>query len=192
MVEIGVYFSTLVSQLAGSVPLLGIADLGINGPSVIAYVINFVVLLGILTLFAYKPLLRVLDQRSERIRESLEAADRAREEASTSRQAIEEQLNEARREGQRLLDQAREATERYRGEEMDRARQEAEAFVERARSDIQRERDAAIQEVRANFGDLAISAAERVIRRSLDRQAHEDLISQVLEEGEQVSGGPRE
>jgi F-type H+-transporting ATPase subunit b len=158
-------------------------DLGINLPSLIAYLINFVVLLGILFIFAYKPLLRVLDQRSERIRESLEAADRAREEAASSREAIEEQLIGARREGQRLLDQAREAADRFRGEEMDRARQEAETFVERARTDIQRERDAAIEEVRANFGDLAITAAERVIRRSLDRRAHEELIAQVLEEG---------
>ena len=191
MVEIGVSLSGLFSQLAGAVPLLGITDLGINLPSLIAYLINFVILLGILIFFAYKPLLRVLDQRSERIRESLEAADRAREEAATSREAIEEQLNEARREGQRLLEASREAADRYRGEEMDRARQEAESFVERARSDIQRERDTAIQEVRANFGDLAITAAERVIRRSLDRQAHEELISQVLEEGEQASGASR-
>ena len=182
---------SLILHLADFVPLLGITDLGINGPSLIAYLINFVLLLGILIVFAYRPLLRVLDQRSERIRESLEAADRAREEAATSQETIEEQLNEARREGQRLLDQAREAAERYRGEEMDRARQEAESFVERARSDIQRERDAAVQEVRANFGDLAITAAERVIRRSLDRQAHEELISQVLEEGEEASGGSR-
>ena len=166
--------------------------LGIHLPSLIIYLVNFGILLGLLYLFAYKPILRLLDQRSERIRESLEAADRVREEATSSRQVIEEQLNEARREGQRLLDQAREAVERYRGEEMDRAKQSAEALVERARSDIQRERDSAIQEVRANFGDLAITAAERVIRRSLDRQAHEDLISQVLEEGERASGGPRE
>ena len=166
--------------------------LGIHLPSLIIYLVNFGILLGLLYLFAYKPILRLLDQRSERIRESLEAADRAREEATSSRQVIEEQLNEARREGQRLLDQAREAVERYRGEEMDRAKQSAEALVERARSDIQRERDSAIQEVRANFGDLAITAAERVIRRSLDRQAHEDLISQVLEEGERAAGGPRE
>ena len=166
-------------------------ELGVNLPSLIAYLVNFVILLGILTLFAYKPLLRLLDQRAERIRESLAAADQARQEATSSREAIEEQLNEARREGQRLLDQAREAAERFRGEEMDRARSEAESFVERARSDIQRERDAAIQEVRTNFGDLAITAAERVIRRSLDRQAHQELIDQVLEEGGRASGGRR-
>ena len=191
MIPIEASLAGLISNVAGAIPLLGITDLGINGPSLIAYLINFILLLGILTLFAYKPLLRVLDQRSERIRESLEAADRAREEAASSQQVIEEQLNEARREGQRLLEQAREAAARFQEEQMDQARRDAETFVERARSDIQRERDAAVQEVRANFGDLAITAAERVIRRSLDRQAHEELISQVLEEGEQASAGPR-
>jgi len=160
-----------------------VTQLGVNLPTLIVYIVNFLILLGILYVFAYKPLLRAMDQRSERIRESLAAADRAREEAASSRAAIEEQLNEARREGQRLLDQAREAADRYRGGEMERARQDVEAFIERARSDIQRERDAAIEEVRVSFGDLAITAAERVIRRSLDRRAHQDLIAQVLEEG---------
>ena len=90
-----------------------------------------------------------------------------------------------------MLDQAREAADRFREEEMGRARQEAQDFVERARIDIQRERDAALAEVRANFGDLAITAAERVIRRSLDRQAHQELVAQVLEEGDALYTGPR-
>jgi F-type H+-transporting ATPase subunit b len=130
-----------------------------------------------------------MDQRAERIRESLEAADTARQEAASSQEAIQEQVTEARREGQRIMDQAREASERFRTEEMDKARQEAEAFVERAKEDIARERDTALQEVRASFGDLAITAAERVIRSSLDRQAHEELINQVLEEGESLRRG---
>jgi F-type H+-transporting ATPase subunit b len=163
--------------------------LGIHFPSLLIYLINFLLVLGLLLLFAYRPILRLMDQRAERIRESLEAAERAREEAASSQAVVENQLAEARRESQRLMDQAREAAERFRGEEMDRARQEAENFVERARADIQRERDNAIQEVRANFGDLAITAAERVVRRSLDRQAHEDLINQVLEEGESLRRG---
>ena len=77
--------------------------------------------------------------------------------------------------------------ERYRNEEMDRARQEAESFVARAREDIQRERDVAVQEVRGHFADLAISAAERVIERSLDRDTHGDLIARVLDEGDTLS-----
>ena len=142
-----------------------------------------------LYLFAYKPILRLIDQRAEKIRESLEAADIARQEAASSQEAIQEQITEARREGQRIMDQAREASERFRTEEMDKARQEAESFVERAKEDIARERDTALQEVRASFGDLAITAAERVIRSSLDRQAHEELINQVLEEGESLRRG---
>ena len=163
--------------------------LGIHFPSLLIYLINFLLLLGLLFLFAYNPILRLMDQRADRIRESLEASERAREEAATSQQAVEEQLVEARREGQRIMDLAREAAERLRSEEMDRARGEAEAFVTRAQGDIQRERDAAIEEVRASFGDLAITAAERVVRRSLDRQAHDDLITQVLEEGESLRRG---
>ena len=161
-------------------------ELGLNVPALISYLVNYVVLLILLGALAYRPLLNALDSRVDSIRESLAAADRAREEAATSRSAIEEELNEARREGQRLLDQAREAAERFREEEMERARQSAEEFSERARADIARERDAAVSEVRTAFGDLAISAAERIIRRSVDHQAHQDLIDQVLAEGEQA------
>ena len=163
-------------------------DLGLNFPSLIIFLVNFLILLGILYLFAYKPVLRVMDQRSDKIRESLEAADRAREDAARSQQDTQQQLNEARTEGARLLEQAREMAERYRAEERDRARQEAEAFVVRAREDIQRERDAAVQEVRSHFADLAIAAAEKVIERSLDRDAHSELIANVLEEGDILRG----
>ena len=166
--------------------------LGIHFPSLlflVIYLVNFLLVLGLLFLFAYRPILRLMDQRADRIRESLEASERAREAAANSQQAVEDQLVEARREAQRIMDQAREAAERFRAEEMERARGEAENFVSRAQSDIQRERDAAIEEVRASFGDLAMTAAERVVRRSLDRQAHEDLIAQVLEEGESLRRG---
>ena len=163
--------------------------LGVHLPSLLVYLVNFLLVLLILGLFAYRPILRLMDQRSDRIRESLEASERAREEAAASQANVEEQLVEARREAQRIVEQAREAAERYRAEEMERARNEAENFVERARADIQRERDVVIEEVRSSFGDLAMTAAERVVRRSLDRQAHEDLIQQVLEEGESLRRG---
>ncbi len=164
-------------------------SLGLHVPSLIIYLVNFGLLLGLLYLFAYKPILRLMDQRSERIRESLEAADRAREEAARSQQDTQAQMNEARLEGQRLIEQAREMAERYRNEERDKARQEAEAFIARAREDIQRERDAAVHEVRSHFAELAISAAEKVIERSLDRDAHRELIAGVLEEGDRLRGG---
>ncbi|MCI0845889.1 MAG: hypothetical protein J4N33_02105, partial [Chloroflexi bacterium] len=66
--------------------------LGIHFPSLIIYLVNFVLLLGLLYLFAYKPILRIMDERADRIRDSLAAADQARAEAASSHEAIEEQL----------------------------------------------------------------------------------------------------
>ncbi|MDO8750478.1 MAG: F0F1 ATP synthase subunit B [Dehalococcoidia bacterium] len=159
--------------------------LGFHWPSLVVYLVNFTILLGILYAVGYKPILRMLDQRSQRIRESLEQAERIQKESTERQAAMERQLQEARREGQALIEQARQAAEQYREEEREKARQQANAFVERARADIQRERDNAIEEVRSQFADLAITAAERVIRRSLDRDAHKELIDQVLEESGQ-------
>ena len=163
--------------------------LGINAPSLIVFVVNFLLLLGVLYLFAYKPILRVMDRRSNQIRESLEAADRAREEAASSQVDIRAQMQEARAEGQRLIEQARQMADRHREEERERVRQESDTALARAREDIQRERDAAIQEVRSHFADLAVTAAERVIERSLDRDAHQELIDRVLQEGEGLRRG---
>lgn len=156
--------------------------LGLHWPSLIVYLVNFVILLGALYMFGYKPILRMLDQRSERIRESVETVERVRQEAATQQAEMEKRLEAGRQEGQALLAQAREMAERYREEERDKARQEAEAFIARARADIQRERDEAIDQVRRHFAELAILAAERVIERSLDANAHRDIIEKVLEE----------
>ena len=159
--------------------------LGVHLPSLLIYLVNFLLVLGLLFAFAYKPILRLMDQRADRIRESLEASERAREEAASSQQAVEDQLVEARREGQRIIDQAREAAERFRAEEMERAREQAETFVSRAQADIQRERDEALERLRAQFSDLAVLAAERVINSSLDEAQHRQLIEEVLQEGMQ-------
>ena len=156
------------------------ADLGFHWPSLVVYLVNFSILLGILYMVGYKPILRMLDQRSAGIRVRQEAADQHAE--------MEKRLDEGRQEGQALLAQAREMADKYREEERGKARQEAEAFVARARDDIQRERDDAIDQVRRHFAELAILAAEQVIERTLDESAHRDIIEKVLEESPSIGG----
>jgi len=163
--------------------------LGFHLPSLAVFVVNFVLLLAILYFFAYKRLLAMMDRRSERIREGLEAADKAKEDASRSQERMEQQMLESRRESQRLLEQAREASERYRQEERARAQEEVRDFIGRAREDIQRERDRAVDEVRRHFAGLAITAAEKVVHRSLDENAHKELIEEVLREGGELPRG---
>ena len=159
--------------------------LGINLSGLLTHLISFVILVGLLTYLLYRPVIRVLDQRSDRIRESLEASQRAQEEAAQSREEMQGQLEAARAQGQQMIAQAREVADRFREEELARAREEIAADRMRAESNIQRERDAAIEELRREFAGLAVVAAERVIRRSLDDSDHSVLIEQVLEEGSQ-------
>ncbi len=161
--------------------------LGINLAGLLTQLVSFTVLVVVLWVLLYKPVTRALDQRSQRIRESLETADRVRQEASESQAAMEQQNAEAREEGQRLIAQAREVADRFREEEISKARQEIEAERARAEANIQRERDAAIEDLRREFAGLAITAAERVIERSLDEDDHRALIESVLEEGAQAN-----
>ena len=69
------------------------------------------------------------------------------------------------------------------------ARQEAGILITRARAEIQRERDEAISELRKEFADLTILAAEKIIDRSLDKQAHRQLIDRVLKESSSLKKG---
>jgi F-type H+-transporting ATPase subunit b len=157
-------------------------QLGVNVPLLIVQVLNFFVVLLALRLFLYKPILGMLDQRSQRIREGLDAAEQSKEQAASAEQEIAQQIDAARQQGQTLIAQAQEASARIQDEARNQARTEAETLIERARGEIQLERDQAIAELRREFADLAINAAEKVINQSLDKQAHSRLIEEVLAE----------
>ena len=157
-------------------------ELGFNLPVLIAQVVNFFLLLVLLRIFLYKPVLEMLDRRAQRIREGVEAADKSKERASAGEQEVARQLDASREQGQALIAQAQEAANRIQEEARSQARQEGETMLERARTEIQLERDQAIAELRGEFADLTVSAAEKVIGQSLDRQAHRRLIDEVLAE----------
>ena len=163
--------------------------LGISIPGITWQLTSFLILFGILYILLYKPIIRMLDERSAKIREGLESAERAREEAASSREDMQRQLDEARTEGQAMIAQAREVADRFREEELAKARTEIAAERARAEADIKRERDAAVQELRQEFAGLAISAAERVAKRSLDESAHKDLIDEFLESAPSSGNG---
>lgn len=156
--------------------------LGINLPGLIAQIINFTLLLGILYLVLYKPILRMLDQRSQRIQESLDTADRVQQESVQAGEEVKKQIDAAREEGRNIVGQATQVAERVREDARTQARTEAEAILQRAQAEIQRERDQAIEELRLQFAELTIAAAERVINASLDSNDHRRLIEEVLQE----------
>jgi len=157
--------------------------LGINLPGLLAQIVNFGLLFVLLRMFAWKPITAMLEARAERIRDGLEAAERARQEAALAQANVQGQLEQARREGQAIIEHASRAAEQLRQETLEQTRKEAEALLVRARADFDLEREKAMVELRRQFADLTITAAERVISKSLDASAHQQLIEEVLEPG---------
>jgi len=163
--------------------------LGISLPTLVAQIINFAILLGLLYLVAYKPIMRMLDERSRKIKESMEQTEFIKEQAAHAEEEVKKRLDTAAKEGQEIITRAVRTGEEARRQVQQEARQEAESLITRARVEIQRERDEAIDELRKEFADLTILAAGKVIDRSLDKKAHRQLIDKVLKESTTLKKG---
>ncbi len=157
--------------------------LGIDLPSLVAFIINFFLLLGLLTLVLYKPITRMLDQRSAKIKESLDQAESIKQESLRAEEAVRDQLEAGGKEGQAIIAQAAQTAERVKEEAKAEARQEAEALIAKAQVETEREREESFNQLRQEFADLSVRAAEKVIGQALDKKAHQQLIDKVLEEG---------
>ncbi len=163
--------------------------LGINLPTLIAQIVNFLILLGLLYLVAYKPIMRMLDERSRRVKESMEQTELIKQQAERAEEEVKKQIEAASREGQEIIARAVRSGEDVRQKAQQEARQDAESLIARAQVEIQRERDEAIGELRKEFADLTILAAGKVIDRSLDKEAHRQLIDKVLKESTTLKRG---
>ena len=163
-----------------------IEGLGINGSLLITQFVTFIILLVVLRFFAYKPLMRMLDERSKRVKESIDQADAVKEQSAKTQEELKKQLEEAGRQGQDRIDRAIKAGEELKQKAEEEAKRETEKLVIKARSEIQQERDAAVTDVRREFADLTVLAAGKVIEKSLDKEEHQELIEKVLEESSDV------
>jgi F-type H+-transporting ATPase subunit b len=158
--------------------------LGVNWQLLLFQVFNFLILLFLLHRILYRPILRILDERRERIRTDLDEARQLREAAAQDRAEYQRQLEQVRDESRAILDEASSVAERIRAEARRQAEEEQERALQRAREAIQRERDHAIAELRREVADLAIDAASQVIRRNLDSSEQRRLVEEVLAEVE--------
>jgi F-type H+-transporting ATPase subunit b len=160
----------------------GIGSLGINVSTLIAQVVNVAILFGLLYLVAYKPIMRMLDERSRKIKESMDNTEYIKQQAERAEDEASRRIEAAAKEGQEAIARAMRTGEEVRQEAQQKARSEGEALIARAKSEIQRERDEAIDQLRESFADITIQAAGKVIDRTLDEKAHRDIIDKVLKE----------
>lgn len=156
--------------------------LGINLPGLITQILSFLILLFVLSKLLYKPVIKMLDERAERIKMSLSAAEKAKEDAASSAEKIEKELISARQEGQKIIDQAKKLSEEFKDKEKSKALEEIESLIEKSKSDLEKETRVAINELRKNFSTLVLEAAEKVVDKEIDENTHTKLIEKVLKE----------
>ena len=145
-------------------------------------IVCFALTFFVLRKWAFGPIQQQIDARRQRIREAIEEAERARAE---SRQLLEEHRAlraQARGEAEEILGEARRIGESMR----ERVREETEADrqrrLEETRRQIEAETARALEQIRAEVADLALVAAEKVTRRSLDDDSHRALIDDAIRE----------
>jgi F-type H+-transporting ATPase subunit b len=158
----------------------GIFDLP-NTSLIFWEVITFAILLFLLYRYVYPPIRDQIQRRQSEIEDAIDEAQKTRAEARELLAEYRRQIEEARVEARQILDEARKQGESQRERAKREAREEGERIIQRAREEIEREREAALRELRREVADLVIVTTERLISRELDRDGHEQLISEALD-----------
>jgi F-type H+-transporting ATPase subunit b len=160
----------------------GFASLGINLPLLVVFIINFIILFVLLRIFLYKPVLKMLDEREKRTKEGMELAEATKREYEQAKGEVQKQIEKGRQEGQAIISQAMQVGERLKEESRQEATKQAEMIVDRTRAELEAERDKIIENLRREFVDISIAAAEKVIKETLDKEKHRKLIEETLQE----------
>ena len=145
-------------------------------------ILTFVVLVVLLTKFAWRPLLDALDRRQESIRKSLDDARQARQELERLRTESTRILVEARTEADAIISRTRADAARA-GEEMKtKARADAESIIRNAERQIELEASRAVETIRREAVDLSVAIASKLIQRNITKEDNERLIGETLRE----------
>ncbi len=150
----------------------------------ICTILTFLVLLGLLGKFAWKPLLATLEKRHEMIKNSLDDAQKAKTELERLQQESKEIISEARVEAQAIVAKGRSEAEKLKGELRQKAKEEADSIVRNAEKQIQVERDKAISEIRSEVVDLSLLVASKLIKKNLSKEDNQSLIEESLKQVE--------
>jgi F-type H+-transporting ATPase subunit b len=148
--------------------------------SLIVQVVNFLILLFILQRLLYKPFLAKMEERTAAIKTSLEQAEAARAAAARQQEENEARLRAAYAEAAAIREQAlREAAEESR-RHIDAAQSQARKLVDDTKAQLDGEIRRAREELRREVSDLAIAAAERLVRRTLREDDHRRIVAEAI------------
>jgi len=149
---------------------------------VLVSIVNFVVILYLLRRYLWGPILTVLANRAEKIREGLAMAEAAKVERERMKAEVERLLADARRDAQAIGERMTKAAEAAAADIRAQAKAEADRIRERGREDAKQLHDQALAQLRSELAGMVVLAASRVLGRELDPEKHRALIEQSLDE----------
>jgi len=124
----------------------------------------------------------MLEDRRQKIQGELENAERSKREADLMLGQYREQLAKAREDANQIIEEARKTADQLRRDLMAKSEQESQQVLVRAQEEIRAERDRVFQELRAQVAEIAVDLAGRVVGEELDRDRHERLIQDYIDQ----------
>lgn len=150
--------------------------------TILAQIVNFLILLFVLAKFAYKPLLKAMEDRRSKIIKDLDTAEQTRQDAAALKKQYEEQLAAARKEAAGIVDKANKIAQSLHDEMMDEARKEKETMLAAAQEHIEQEKQKALLEIRTEVIELSTQIAGKVLKQKLDSAADQQMVTQATDE----------
>jgi len=145
-------------------------------------IVVFLVLLGLLAKFAWRPLLDALEQRQESIRRALDDAAKAKQELERLQTESQRILAAARSEAESIVARTRDDANRLRDELRQKAQQEAATIVKNAGKQIELETNRALQQIRHEAVDLSVAIASKLLQRNVSKEDNERLIEETFKQ----------
>lgn len=166
-----------------------LAALHIDG-TLLAQVVDFIVLFVFLRIFAWPPLVKAMEQRRKHIEDQLTAAQQEREEAVRLRERQHQDLAEAKAQAQEIVERAQRAAAAESRQLLDEARGQAERMQKQMHDEIEREREAAVAALRSEVADLVLQAAGKLLRSRVDAPEDRRLVEDfIVTAGRAEAGG---
>ncbi|HEY3757719.1 MAG TPA: F0F1 ATP synthase subunit B [Opitutaceae bacterium] len=140
---------------------------GLRVPFLVAQCINFVVVASLLWYFAFKPVLKTITERQQKIDDGLKYADEMKAKLEETQKLTEQRLQQAALEGQRLVEDARKAAKEFSERQQKEATEKATALIEKAQAAIELERRKMLAETRTEIARLVVETTQRVLAKEL-------------------------
>ena len=143
-------------------------------------IITFLILLGLLSKFAWKPLLHALEKRENEIAKSLKDAEKARKELDRLTSEGDEIIAKARSEAQAIVGEGKKAADQLKESTLSKAKETAAANLDDAKEQIKMEKEKAIAEIKGEVVGLSLSIAEKLVKKNLNEEDNKSLINESL------------